>query len=170
MELDLNKIIIQDPIYNKKNKSFVSLIENGIFESNKIRIIDITNSTLTLKFVNHINDIDEFIISESLKNGKQWFGSDNLKYNTLKDLYNESIINNNMMINNIDINAIEDINGDELNIDNLNINNEISCVFNIKEIVFLEDKFYLNLIINKMIVNNYAYYESEYLFVNSESE
>ena len=200
-QVNINDVIIEDPIYNKKKSLFYSEIKltnsnsmnnssnnsmsdsliDFIFETDKMKIKSIENNKLTVEFLdNHpkfykfIFNFDRFIFKSIIDNGESWFGN-KPNYNTIDRLFKRSIIqqesltcNPTMEFHLEDECVIRDLNGDKTKLSELNENNEISCKVNIKQIFFLENQFYLDYIIEEIIVENYICQQTECLFSESD--
>jgi len=187
-QIHIPDIVINDPILNKDYNAFQSLVEliiedntsNVIFETCKMKLKSIDNDKLTLEFLaNHpdffkfIYNLDQFVLEIMMDNGESWFGK-KPKYDTVDRLFKRSIIPQSsldsyptMEFNINDKCNITDINGDKLNISELEENNEVICTVVISQIVFLENKFYLDFRVEDIKVENYVCQQTECLFSDS---
>ncbi len=200
--INIHDLIIDDPIYNKKNNSFSSnlsliisrddgnhVMQDFVFQTDKMRVNEINSSLpndkhigeIILEFQNNYPDFykfiygfDLFVLENVFNNGSRWFGN-NPKFDTLDQLFERTIVPQEELDKNPTLNllvdgncTIEDKNGDRIVFSDLKIENEVSCILNIEKIVFLENKFYLDVKIDKIIVEDYVCQQTEYLFQDSE--
>lgn len=186
-QVNISDVVINDPIFNEIDKSFHSLVElivdddatSVTFETNRMKIKSIKKSRLVLEFImNHpdffkfMYNLDQFVLETIVDNGKAWFGGNKTSnYDTLDRLFKRSIIPQSsltslptmeFMVD--DLCAIRDINGDTIDITELGENNEVRCTVTIRQIVFLENKFYLDFRVREIKIENYVCQQTECLF------
>ena len=191
-KIKINDIIVDDPILNKKDRSFKSLIglsinkelsdvEDFTFEMAPMKVKKINNNKIELEFmVNHPNfykfiyDVDRYIFDIIMENGEEWFGKPP-KYETLDRLFQRSIKQQEtltsyptMGFDISDICIIKDINGDNIKITEIEENNEVLCTVTIKQIIFRENRFYLDFRLEEINIVNYVCQQTECLFSESE--
>jgi len=195
LNIDLNEVIIKDPIFNKKNNSFFSEIESSLkgddcqisFNSQSMKVSKLTRENghdfVTLEFLDNfpeffkfIYELDEHIYRCVLTNGEHWFGN-KPKPDTIQQLFKRSIILQNDLRSNpsMQFEVLEecellDSEKDPIKFENLELNNEVKCKLTIKGLEFFENKFYLSFSLEQIVVENDVCQQTEYLFTNSESD
>lgn len=195
LNINLDDLIINDPIFNNKNESFYSEIflssksqnsvVNFISQAMKITKIEIINGQkfITLEFLNNHPQFYEFVhkledkaFDIIFQNGENWFGN-KPKYETLNQLFDRKIVvqqdlrsNPTMIFEITDDTMLYDQDHDEIDFNQLELNNEIICQILIKGVFFLNNKFYLDYSIQELKIKNTLSQLTEYLFSNSENE
>jgi hypothetical protein len=168
---------------NDDNGNKETILQDFVFTSDRMKVVKISSDHISLEFQDNfpefykfIYDLDTFVLEFIFDNGKRWFGKAP-KHDTLNTLFQRTIVPQDELKNNptleLDIDSsciIEDINSDEIDTDNLDINNEVTCIFNVNKIVFLENKFYLDMRVDKISLNNYVCQQTEYMFADSDSD
>lgn len=188
-KVHIPNIVINDPIFNKDDNAFYSLVELIIgdnttsitFETDKMKIKSIERIKLTLEFIiNHpeffkfMYGLDQYVLEAMVDNGKAWFGKAP-NYDTIDRLFKRSIIPQTSLVSYPmmeflldDTCTIRDINGSILDIQELDENNEVTCKISIRQVVFLENKFYLDFKVEDIKVENYVCQQTECLFSDTE--
>lgn len=182
-------IVVEDPIFNKKDGAFRSIlgleanndVDDLTFEMGRMKVTSVSDGKLTLEFLaNYPNfykfmyDLDRLILETIVDNSKEWFGKP-AKYETVDRLFQRSIIPQPTLTNYPtmefsipDSCIIKDVNDDDVTLSELEENNEVLCIVNVKQIVFLQNRFYLDFRMEEIHVVNYVCQQTECLFSESD--
>lgn len=182
-------IVVEDPIFNKKDGAFRSIlgleinneIDDFTFEMGRMKVKSVNNGKLTLEFlINYPNfykfiyDLDRLILETIVDNSKEWFGKES-KYETVDRLFQRSCVLQSSLTNYPtmefsipDACLIKDVNDDDITLSELEENNEVQCIVNVKQIIFLQNRFYLDFRMEEIHVVNYVCQQTECLFSESD--